>query len=187
MTRKINKIVFHHSLTPRDLNIDKSIQSFDRTHKGRLHPKANWYWLHIAYHYVIDAEGNYRKTRPINEIGYHAWNWNVNKESIGICCLGNFDKEEPTAKQYVVCRQLINEIKTQRPNATIHWHKEFATRKTCPWKNFELVKLQSVPSNNKKEQLLCKLLSYMVWKGWITNPRVSELCHVICEIIRGNR
>ena len=39
--RKIDKIVIHHSVTPRDLSLDKSISSFDRTHKARLHKEKN--------------------------------------------------------------------------------------------------------------------------------------------------
>ena len=39
--REINKVVVHHSVTPRDLDLEKSIASFDNNHSQRLHPEKN--------------------------------------------------------------------------------------------------------------------------------------------------
>lgn len=134
--RKINKVVLHHSLTPKDLDVKKCIISFDKTHKERLHPLPNAYGHHIAYHFVIGGKGEVIKTRPIDDIGFHASNWPVNQTSIGICLCGNFDIEKPNDKQIFALRDLLNELNSglKFGKNGIYFHSDFAP-KTCPGKN----------------------------------------------------
>lgn len=136
--RKITKICVHHSLTPRDLAIEKSLSSFNNSHRLRLtgmtHSGTNW--PHIAYHYIISGEGDVVETRLLEKIGWHASNWNVNRESIGICLTGNFDVEAPSKEQRAQLERLIRKLKKQFPAIeSVHGHREFA-RKTCPGANF---------------------------------------------------
>ena len=135
--RTIKKIVIHHSLTPRDLDINKSISSFNRSHKSRLHPRKNQLWYHIAYHYIISWNGDVAPTRWLEEVWYHAWNLKINKESIWICLTGNFDVTKPSKAQLVSLWKLIKRLNKMFGSLTIHWHREFAP-KTCPWNNFDL-------------------------------------------------
>jgi len=139
--RSLKYIIIHHSLTSKDISLNKSIESFNKNHKERLHPGPNWYWLHIAYHYVIWGKGEVKKTRPLKEIWYHAWNRNINKKSIWICLCGNFDIEEPNEKQYETCFKLIKEIQTKFPNIKIMWHNEVVSWKSCPGFKFNMNKL----------------------------------------------
>lgn len=133
----VNKIILHHSATPRDLDFNASINSFNTSHKMRLHPEPNGFGMYIAYHYVIGGNGELKATRPVDEVGYHASNWIANLTSIGICLCGNFDLERPTMAQMKTLRDLIAKIKKERrikPDA-IFGHRKFAP-KTCPGKNF---------------------------------------------------
>ena len=136
--RKITNIVIHHSVTPRDLQLEQQISSFDRTHKARLHPVANKYGLHIAYHYVISGDGNYKKTRGLDEIGYHAGNWAVNKKSIGICLCGNFDIEKPSEEQIATLNRILKELcETYKlREKDIIFHRDVVSYKSCPGLNF---------------------------------------------------
>ena len=143
MSRVIKKIVVHHSVTPRDLELEKSIKSFDNNHAERLHKTKNRLGFHIAYHYVIAWNGSYKKTRMWGEIWYHASNKKINNESIWICLTWNFDTEKPTKAQYASLNKIIDEIKVVYPDITIHWHNEYAS-KSCPWHNFDFTQLQNI-------------------------------------------
>lgn len=137
--REIKYIVVHHSGTPRDLDIYTSLSSFNQSHKKRLTgmTHSGTEWGYIAYHYCISSDGQVVQTRLDDRIGFHASNWTVNQHSIGICLLGNFDKEKPTEFQVQALEQLISEISKQyKTIESVNAHRDFA-RKTCPGLNLD--------------------------------------------------
>ncbi len=88
--RKIKQIVVHHTAghltdTPamvREWHKDKGFADF----RGRA-----------GYHFFILADGTVAPERPLEEMGCHVRNFNAN--SIGICLMGNFNREQPTEAQ----------------------------------------------------------------------------------------
>jgi len=138
--RAIKQIIIHHSASPQSMPLDNAVALFDRVHKQRLHPTSNWYWLHIAYHYVVSANGDYKKTRPIKEIGYHAGVRKVNIESVWICLVWNFEIETPTTAQYNTVKKLIRELQSLW-DIEVLWHKNVKAT-ACPGKNFDFRKLE---------------------------------------------
>lgn len=108
--RTIKSIVVHHSVTPLSVSLEKSVQSFNANHKARLHPTPNSLGLHIAYHYVIAADGRFQKTRHLDEVGFHASDLGINNTSVGICFTGNFDIEKPTVDQIKTFQYLREEL-----------------------------------------------------------------------------
>ena len=165
--RKITNIVIHHSVTPRDLQLEQQISSFDRTHKARLHPVANKYGLHIAYHYVISGDGNYKKTRGLDEIGYHAGNWAVNKKSIGICLCGNFDIEKPSEEQIATLNKILIELceSYKLKEKDIIFHRDVVSYKTCPGLNFTRDYINLNDNSELVERLKGKLLLAVEQEG----------------------
>ena len=141
--REINKIVVHHSaVTQPDLN--KAIESFNITHRATFNRKKWYEWSEwIQYHYVIWIDWEVRKIAPIKEVLYHASNFKINQESIGICLSGNFDVHYPTPKQYWALLKLIREHKLP-----VHYHNEYST-KTCPWNNFDYKLINFMQINPK--------------------------------------
>lgn len=160
MSRKIEKIVIHHSVTPRDLPLEQQINSFDKTHKDRLHPKPNKYGYHIAYHYVIAGDGSYKKTRGFDEIGYHAGNWDMNKKSIGICVCGNFDEENPSKEQISALNKILKELvdNYKLKETDIIFHKDVVSYKTCPGLNFLRDNIKLDDNSELVARLMKKLL-----------------------------
>lgn len=131
--REIKYVVIHHSITPRDLSLQKSVESFNNTHK-KIHLEPNSKDLHIAYHWVIAGDGSKMETRGLDEVGYHATNLPVNKESLGICLTGNFDEEYPSDEQIKTLKKLLlwicNEFNVSPEN--IIGHKDVYDKKSCP-------------------------------------------------------
>ncbi len=124
--RKIERIIIHCSATPEDR--DYTVADIDRWHK------ANG-WKGIGYHYVIYRDGSVHTGRDVSEKGAHCVGYNAT--SIGICYIGGMtaDNKRPkdtrTPAQRIALRDLVELLKTEYPNATIHGHREFA-RKDCP-------------------------------------------------------
>lgn len=145
--RDIKYVVLHHSVTPRDLNIDKSLKSFDNNHYERLTKKYGQplSWIsdtpNIAYHFCIAWTGEVRQTRLIGNVGYHASNLEINKHWIGICLTGNFDEETPSKLQYEALNNLLETL-SKKYHFKIMLHNQVKwVNKTCPWKNFDLDKV----------------------------------------------
>jgi len=158
--RTINTVVIHHSVTSRDLPLQKSINSFSQNHKDRLNqPISNETWLYVAYHYVIAWDGSRQKTRWLDEIWYHASDWDVNKESIWICFTWNFDEEHPSESQIKTWSRLLSEIFKKYPNVKVIWHRDVPwVTKTCPWKNFYITSLYKEQKEEKLKILYNALI-----------------------------
>lgn len=80
----IRFIVVHHSATANDASID-DIRNVHVEERG---------WDDIGYHWLIDHEGIIRQGRREHLIGAHCKG--LNDQSIGVCCIGHFEEEEPS-------------------------------------------------------------------------------------------
>lgn len=124
--RQIKEIILHCSATAEGR--DYTVADIDRWHKARG-------WRGIGYHYVIYRDGSVHPGRPVEQIGAHCTGHNAN--SIGICYIGGLAADNKTPKdtrtpaQIQALRDLVELLKTEYPNATIHGHYEFAD-KACP-------------------------------------------------------
>ena len=81
-----NRVIFHHSLSK-----DVSATIINNWHIERGFDC-------IGYHYVVRADGGIEIGRDIKMVGAHAFG--KNKDSIGVCITGNFNKHNPTDNQY---------------------------------------------------------------------------------------
>ena len=123
--RTINEIILHCSATKEGKHF--TVADIDRWHRARG-------FRCIGYHYVIYADGSVHEGRPVSQEGAHCKGHN--KHSIGICYMGGLDaqgcpKDTRTDKQREALRALVESLKEQYPNATVHGHREFAN-KACP-------------------------------------------------------
>lgn len=124
--RKITKIILHCSATPEGR--DYTVADIDRWHKQRG-------WQSIGYHYVVYRDGSVHPGRPVEQIGAHTSGHNAN--SIGVCYIGGVaadgktPKDTRTPAQRAALRDLVELLRAEYPNATIHGHREFAN-KACP-------------------------------------------------------
>lgn len=130
--KKWKYIVVHHSATPYG-----NAESYDRVHSKRM---TNG----LAYHFVI---GNGRSSKD-GEIeignrwkkqlhGGHVSSQEYNNHGIGICLVGNFEKDKPTQKQIIALKQLIRFLGDDLLDGKFKFlvHKEINPT-LCPGKNF---------------------------------------------------
>ncbi len=94
---KCSYIVIHHSATEPDIAID----DIRAAHLARG-------FIDIGYHYLIRRDGTVVPGRPEHQEGAHARG--LNRHSLGVCCLGNFEETEPDPRQIVSLTKLVVEL-----------------------------------------------------------------------------
>ena len=134
-------IIIHHSLTKDQHTVDW--QAIRRYHTEILG------WSDIGYHYGIEKVNNHLECmigRPIYMQGAHCkgHNWN----SIGVCVVGNWDKERCPHRtlEMLAARIIIPLLLTKRSPRNfidnIVGHHFFNHDKTCPGKLFSMGELR---------------------------------------------
>lgn len=124
-------ILIHHSATR-----DTASSSWEAIH--RYHTQTNG-WRDIGYHYGIERIGEHfqlRFGRPTSEPGAHCSEGGFNRKSIGICLVGDFDKEAPPEPQlqmaFVLCRSLMR--KHNIPPHNVLGHREAGLHAGFDWR-----------------------------------------------------
>ena len=130
-------VVLHHSATD-----EGNAASFDRYHREKRK------WSHgLAYHFVIgNGKGSDNGRIEVGERwkkqlhGAHTANMDVNRISIGICLVGNFEEDnKPTVSQIESLASLVSYVSKRYniPKSNIIKHSQVTQKGTaCPGKNF---------------------------------------------------
>ena len=154
--RRWKHIVIHHSASRRG-----NARTMERYHREERFMENG-----LAYHFVVgngidsrdgSIEVGSRWTRQIN--GGHLASEALNKESIGICLVGNFDKTKPTAKQIESLRALILYLldRCNLGSSAVRSHQQINTKPTnCPGRHFPLTQL--LASLKREERFALKTL-----------------------------
>lgn len=151
--RKWKYIIIHHSATPDGkLNDWQAIKDWHTGKTGSSDPKSPNYNpykakpdLDIGYHFGIEYVDGIlacRTGRSLDLDGAHCVG--KNKDSIGICVVGNFDKMTPNHQQFFMLASLCRELmrKFNIPDRYIYPHRDYAP-KTCPGTMFDMNTLQN--------------------------------------------
>ena len=140
-------IVIHHSATE---NGNAAI--FDRMHREEKH------WEGVGYDFVIgngidsgdgQVEVTFRWRRQIAgaHCGGTPGNW-ANEDAVGICLVGNFNHELPTARQMQSLLRLIRFLQKRYgiPKSRIYGHKTTPGARVtdCPGNMFPMARLKSM-------------------------------------------
>jgi N-acetylmuramoyl-L-alanine amidase len=128
-------IIIHHSLTKDSRTVSwGAIKNYHVNELG---------WRDIGYHFGIeDIDGQVQilTGRMMDETGAHCSQEGMNRKSIGICLVGNYDSDPVPPKIWhqavrlsaTLCR--IFGIHADR----VYGHRRFAGYKSCPGKNFDM-------------------------------------------------
>jgi len=98
--------------------------------------RGNKAFADIGYHYVIDPAGRVWEARNIRYQGAHVQDNNEN--NLGICCLGNYDEQQPTpATKGSLDRFVAAQMKRYNvPLSRVKTHREINPT-ACPGRNMQ--------------------------------------------------
>jgi N-acetylmuramoyl-L-alanine amidase len=145
--KKWTAIIIHHSAT--DMG---NAAIFDKWHREENH------WEGVGYDFVIGNGTNsgdgqvevtfrWREQIPGAHCGGTPENW-ANKDGIGICLVGNFNRTTPTAKQMQSLLQLVRFLQDRYriPKSRIYGHGTTpgAHVTDCPGNKFPLARFKSM-------------------------------------------
>lgn len=130
---KVSSLVIHHSAT----------QTGSARVFRALHRAVNG-WVDIGYHFVIgngtlSGDGEVEQGRPAWAVGAHSRGYN--RESIGICLVGNFNLSYPTVKQQDSLTGLLKDLLSQNglSSSDILLHRDVPGCSTeCPGDNITI-------------------------------------------------
>lgn len=127
----IHAITLHHdgmqpSFSTDPPSVAAHIELIRQMHRGKG-------WGDIGYHFVIDRAGRVWEARPIAYQGAHVKDHN--EGNIGICVLGNFEEQAPTAAQVEAVRMWVSVLRQSYgiPAGQVYTHREWPGAATaCP-------------------------------------------------------
>jgi N-acetyl-anhydromuramyl-L-alanine amidase AmpD len=141
MSRKISRIVVHHSENKRDTF--ESVKAWQTTKDNPHTPeKEGMGWAHVAYHYVIEQSG--KIFVGANEKISAGGTSGHSSDALEVCLCGDFDSQNPTPEALNRLHSLLaNWCRTYKltpNNKTIVGHKEIQPMKKdhknkCPGEN----------------------------------------------------
>jgi len=128
-------IILHHSLTRDGSTVSWS--AIKRYHTQTLG------WRDIGYHFGIEAikwEHEILVGRMMDESGAHCREDGMNRKSLGICFVGNFDEHEVPPLQWTEGVRLVRSLMNvfDIPIHNVLGHRDFAKYKSCPGENFSI-------------------------------------------------
>ena len=139
-------IVVHHSATE-----SGSVESIHQDHLQRKDADGNP-WLGIGYHFVIGngngmpdgmVEATFRWKEQIH--GAHSGDALYNARGIGICVIGDLEKNPPSQAQIKSLKQLVNVLATRHRITPERLIGHAAVKPTaCPGKHFPLNEIRQV-------------------------------------------
>ncbi len=137
---KPSYIILHHSLTADSETV--SWGAIRNYHVKTLH------WSDIGYHYGIELIKDKHEIlvgRMMDEPGAHCRQNGMNRHSLGICFIGNFDHETPPLEMWMLGLDLVNTLMKvfNIPRDNIYAHRELATYKSCPGWRFNINKFRN--------------------------------------------
>lgn len=133
-------LVTHHGADGRVLTLKEMCRIYQDTHFTNLYKKYNQprsrnsEYPDIAYHILVGSDG-WMYMRDLDIEAYHASNYKVNMNSIGICISGNYDRDLLSPEMNKFYREAVADVRRRLPSLHKYaGHRAYAA-KSCPGKN----------------------------------------------------
>ena len=128
-----NRVTVHHSAELAGvLRRSSKNESSDAIRKIQKYHQDTHGWGDIGYHYLIDPSGRIFEGRSLRWQGAHA-GANNNPHNIGICLLGNFEREAPSNSAMRSLESLVAQLRARYgiSSERVFGHGELKTT-ACP-------------------------------------------------------
>lgn len=143
-----SRVIVHHSKT-----VDGDTLSAGAIR--RYHVEANG-WADIGYHYLVERVAGAVEIilgRPEDRSGAHCRG--QNRDSLGVCFVGDFDTTEPDAELLTIAAERLFVPLLRRHGLTpgaIFGDRDFHPSKTCPGSRFDLEAFRELVTTARNER-----------------------------------
>ena len=157
------EIIVHHSATPDGRTFDwqairkyhmsyaynGNIISAETAHQLKKEgKKVKPPWDDVGYHFgieLINSKYEIISGRMLGKPGAHCIENNMNKKSIGICVVGNFDKIPPPLEAWSLTASMVASLchMFKIPFTKVKGHREYASYKSCPGSKWDMDKFRA--------------------------------------------
>jgi hypothetical protein len=136
----LHHLVLHHSAFPtsriggRTLAVEaRHMRQIQRWHLDRG-------WATVGYHFVVSPSGRIFRGRPVDRLGAHVFGHNAG--TVGICLMGNFERERPTAAALVALEHVRTRLVPGGAAVALLGHRDHRGHETsaCPGSNLKVRK-----------------------------------------------
>jgi N-acetyl-anhydromuramyl-L-alanine amidase AmpD len=142
---EVDTAVIHHSVGP-SLPKEGTLQHLKNIANYHIREKGD---ISIAYHYVIDGNGNVYQTNDVYDLTWHGHGSNTT--GIGICLLGDFTEAPPNDTQLAAARGLVHLLQLDHGISKVIGHRQAPRANTaCPGKAFTNKMIMELLSDNNK-------------------------------------
>jgi N-acetylmuramoyl-L-alanine amidase CwlA len=131
-------ITIHHSALEKSISsVQTQSGAKSALRKMQAYHMDSRNWGDLGYHFLIDPQGQVYEGRSMYWQGAHAGHDNRNRNNnvgnIGICLIGNFDVDQPSAAALASLKILVLRMRSQYkiPASGIRGHKDWKTTE-CP-------------------------------------------------------
>lgn len=128
--RNLTKIVIHHAPFIRTDDIKYACKVINREHQkfaDLRQENSGSKYKNISYHFVV-LDGKFIQTRDLDLVGYHAGNYGVNLESVGICVVGDYRTKEVSVETEEtlinIIEKLLFDSNIKEIGGHNHWRKK---------------------------------------------------------------
>ena len=138
---RLEYLIVHHTVSPDGKTLNgPAVVRWHVEHNG---------WPAVGYHVMVeDVRGDTAVVqwgRGLHYAGAHCKEDSMNFRSWGLCVVGNYDDNAPPSHVWDAAIQTaaILCMAGGIPIANIRPHREFATYKSCPGKQFDMTKFRN--------------------------------------------
>lgn len=126
----IDRLTLHHTAVRLDSNADAPARA--RAHQA-FHQDSGF--VDLAYHFVVDLEGNVLEGRPVEYVGDTFTEYDPTGHML-VCCEGDYNEQHPTTAQLSAVADLFawGCVTFHVEPATLAGHRDHAAS-TCPGDN----------------------------------------------------
>lgn len=94
-------------------------------------------WATIGYHFVVSPSGRIFAGRPVDRLGAHVQGHNAG--TVGICLMGNFERERPTSAALEALEHVRTDLVPGAAYVELRGHREHRghERSACPGRHLQ--------------------------------------------------
>jgi hypothetical protein len=133
----LHHLVLHHTAFPASRIGGRTLDAESRHMRAIQRWHLDRGWATIGYHFVVSPSGRVFAGRPVDRLGAHVLGHNAG--TVGICLMGNFELERPTAAALAALEHVRTRLVPGGARVALLGHRDHRghERSACPGRHLK--------------------------------------------------